>query len=243
MALANNNYASLAGVYYYFYREFGIGTIYLYLILTAHKDEESFDNRRCRVYRLEYRGGIGKAKGTRGRIMTVSIKKIAYASLILVIIFISGFLLSSDVFHEYLTSKMKPSLVYHIRTLALPQTKHYFLLPSGGYGEYLYTGAYSAMTVFILISYALLNVIFQPIFLCLFTPQALLNYALFPFFIYGSIKYFRVVPLLVLSFFALAFLIGLNGSVVEALIRHRIPCELIYILIGTAGFTGWITRS
>jgi hypothetical protein len=29
--------------------------------------------------------------------------------------------------------------------------------------------------------------------------------------------------------------------VVEPLVRHRMPCELIYISIGVAGFTRWIT--
>ena len=87
------------------------------------------------------------------------------------------------------------------------------------------------------------NVLFQPQFLCIFTPQVILNYGLFPFFILGAIKYFTKVPIIVLVFLAMSVYAGLYGSMIESLVRHRMVCDLIYILIGIAGFTDWATKN
>ena len=89
---------------------------------------------------------------------------------------------------------------------------------------------------------ALFNSLFQPIFLCIFTPQVVLNYVLFPFFIYGTIMYFKKLSLMIFFFFIYSIYIGMNGSITEPLIRHRMTCELIYLLIALAGFEGWIIR-
>ena len=176
-------------------------------------------------------------------------KNISGIVLSLLFVFAFAFLLSSGIFSKgcayalnYCDLKMKPLLNYHLNTLAIP-ARHYFLMPDGGYTFSFQNEPLSFFTLVTITTNALANSLFQPIFLCVFTPQVILNYLLFPFFLYGVVKYFKKVPILIVVFFVLSAYVAIYGSVVEALVRHRISCEMIYYLIGSAGFTSWITRS
>jgi len=128
-----------------------------------------------------------------------------------------------------------------IRYEQYPNATHYFILPQGKYFEYIEFGL-NPRTLFQTLLNAIFNFMFQPIFLCLFTPQTVLTYLIFPFFIYGSVVYFRKVPLMIIFFFGFGLYLGMRDSVVESLVRHRMVCDLIYLSIGTAGFTRWITE-
>ena len=123
-----------------------------------------------------------------------------------------------------------------------PDARHYFLLPENRYLEFHRKGFSPELLLAVLFN-ALFNSLFQPLFLCILTPQAVLNFFLFPFFLYGGIKYFRRLPLMILIFFGMSIYSALYGSVVEALVRHRISCELIYLLIGLAGFINWTEKN
>jgi len=197
--------------------------------------------------------------------MTTSSKKTLYLPLSFLIIFLAGYLLSSGQLASFINrgvsmaaSRIDISIAYDkMRYWIYPDASQFFKLPDGEYARLYpyslstaakeFTRAYSTPVSFAIavtvLSNALFNALFQPVFLCVFTPQAALNYLLFPFFLYGSLKYFMKVPLMIIFFFICMVSIGLNNSVTEALIRHRMTCELIYILIGLAGFTGWITKS
>jgi hypothetical protein len=180
--------------------------------------------------------------------MTTLTAKRFYFSMISAAVFLFAFGLSSGLFGEIMRHgeemalpRLANILKYHYNTLLIyPDARHYLLLPEGGYVGLSSTGFVRGV-VFALLSSALFNALFQPIFLCVLTPQAVLNYLLFPFFIYGAIKYFKKVWPIVFFFIIFSVYIGLSGSVVEPLVRHRMPCELIYISIGVAGFTRWIT--
>ena len=168
-------------------------------------------------------------------------------TLFLLLSFIAGFFLSVVSSHQFFNNSIhhivfgiRNSIYHHCISLE-SGARHYFLFPEGGYSIEIFSKPLSLFTVFIAITNAFLNMFFQPMFLCVFTPQVIVNYILFPFFLYGMIRYFAKVPLMVLSFFFLCFYAGLYDSLVEPLLRHGMVCELIYLSIGIAGFTGWIT--
>lgn len=118
---------------------------------------------------------------------------------------------------------------------------HYFLLPDGGYTAAFFAAPLSARSIAGILSAALFNSFFQPVFPCVLTPQMFLNALLFPFFVYAAVRYFRKVPLLVIILVGMYLYAALYGSVVEALVRHRMSCELLYLMLGLAGFMDWIT--
>jgi hypothetical protein len=177
-------------------------------------------------------------------------KRIFYFILAGLLLFILGFLLSSGLFSDFIkygtekvNTEIKKGIIHQANAISLyPQAKHYMLLPPDSYLKF-YTKGLSFTMFFTILTNALFNALFQPIFISIFTPQVILNYMLFPFFIYGAIKYFKRVPLMVFVFLGISVYIGLHNAVIESLIRHRLSCELIYLLIGLAGFTGWITES
>lgn len=174
--------------------------------------------------------------------------RIYYIAIALLVCFIA-FALSSGIagdISKKISKKLMPGIKYrlyhHIGNLEV-SAKHYFLLPSGWYVKELFTEPLSTEVLMSMFFNSVFNILFQPVFLCPFTPQVILNVVLAPFFIYGAVRYFgKVWPLLIL-FLVLSFQIGTYDSVVEALVRHGMSCELIYLMIGLAGFTGWTAKS
>ncbi|MBU0606123.1 MAG: hypothetical protein KKH77_07535 [Candidatus Omnitrophica bacterium] len=175
-----------------------------------------------------------------------------YISIALVVLFI-GFALSSGLLHDSLTkvtagvtAEFTNDITRHCKTLWVYSFQksrwHYFLLPEGAYTSAFYTTQLSLSTVVNIISNSMFNALFQPLFFCAFTPQTVFNCLLFPFFLYGAIIYFKKVPIMVLVCLGLYAYIGIYSSVVEPIIRHRMSCELIYLLIGLAGFINLITE-
>ncbi|MFA6078632.1 MAG: hypothetical protein WC779_02680 [Candidatus Omnitrophota bacterium] len=161
---------------------------------------------------------------------------------VFIIAFLSGWVFtSSDIIMKVVDVNLKPLINYHISNLAV-DAKHYFLLPDGGYTDEVLTKPVTVHIAFFMIANSLFNAMFQPLFLSVFTPQVVLVYLLFPFFLYGMVKYFRKLPLIFVVFFLVLIYVGFYGSVIEALIRHRMSCELLYFLISLGGFTSWITR-
>ncbi len=122
------------------------------------------------------------------------------------------------------------------------QPKHYYLLSDDEFIEFYKNGISWRLAVSAT-GNALFNVLAQPVFPCVFTPQVFLNVVLLPFFIYGAVLNFKKVPIMIICCLVLAVYVGLRDSIIESLIRHRMPCELIYLSIGLAGFTRWITRN
>jgi len=189
--------------------------------------------------------------------MTISIRSAINKIIIVFIIFVIGFVLSSGValdFYHRLSDKVMTDigtyLYHHILTLFTVDARHYFLLPEGGYTKEL-ANAYLQNSVqpirfplLVTIFFnGLFNILFQPVFLCLHTPQSILNLMAFPFFLYGIIRYFRKIWGILIIFLILSFRISIYDSGVEALIRHGMICELLYLLIGSAGFASWITKN
>lgn len=82
-----------------------------------------------------------------------------------------------------------------------------------------------------LILSSLHNVILQPTFLCIFTPQAILALVMLPFFIYGIIIYRNKYTIMIMVFIVMGIAISINNSLTEALIRHRLCIEMIYYSI------------
>lgn len=182
-------------------------------------------------------------------IVDTDFKRYVYIIASFLMIFAIGFSITTglisaslDVIKNSLIAKIGYCVIYHTTTLER-EARHYFLLPQGAYSVDIHLKPLSAYLAAAASLNALFNSLFQPLFLCIFTPQALLNLLLFPFFLYGAIKYFKRVPVMILVFFIVYIYVGLYGSVIEALIRHRMSCELIYLLIGIAGFTGLITEN
>ena len=131
----------------------------------------------------------------------------------------------------------------HIASIcSYPHAKRYLTLPEGRYYS-LFLGNLSFSTMTQILINSLFNSFFQPLFICVFTPQVIMNYILFPFFLFGIFKYFKKVPLLIITCFAMYLYLGMRDTIVESLIRHRMSCEQIYLLVGVAGFINWITRS
>ncbi len=134
------------------------------------------------------------------------------------------------------------ALDHHCAVLNIyPDAQHYFLLPEGTYLKRS-VETFSPHIFLNIVANAFFNGLFQPLFLCVFTPETILHYVLFPFFIYGAVRYFRKIPLLILFFFLYLLYAGVYNAIVESLIRHRMPCDLIYLSIGLAGFSDAITR-
>jgi len=181
--------------------------------------------------------------------MHISAKKTARFVLIASVILIIGFVLSSgiaveisDSFSAKVMDTIKARLYRHITNLEV-DSKHCYLLPFGKYSIGLYVQPLSYSTLALFVFNSVFNILFQPVFLCPFTPQVFVNIVLLPFFLYGVVRYFKKVWFLVAIFIVLSFWIGIYDSGVEALIRHGMSCELIYVLIGTAGFASWITKN
>lgn len=184
--------------------------------------------------------------------MPAATKKMFHAIFPVLALFTIGFALSSGLFHDPLSgaitriiTEFKPYIVNHCSTLWVDSFQksrwHYFLLPEGGYAIAFYASPLSLPTVVTVVSNALFNVMFQPLFPCVFVPQAIFNCLLFPFFLFGAFKYFKKIFIMLIVCLGVYVYTGIYGSVIEAIIRHRIPCELIYLLIGLAGFMALIT--
>ena len=164
-------------------------------------------------------------------------------------VFISAFLLSSSLLHEFTgpvkdkVFSMADGFAYrHFNNFYIyPDSRFYFLFTQND-GLQFHEKGISFDIICSMATNALFNSLFQPVFFCIFTPQVILNYALFPFFLYGVVAYFRKIPIAIIFLFIFYVYIGLRNNVVEPLIRHRMSCELIYLLLGLAGLTGWITR-
>lgn len=139
--------------------------------------------------------------------------------------------------------KIKATISHHINVFDIyPNTRYYFLVPENRYLEFNEKRLSPELLLAVLFN-ALFNSLFQPLFLCVLTPQAILNFFLFPFFLYGAIKYFRRLPIMILIFFWMYIYSALRSPIVEALVRHRMSCELIYLLIGLAGFINWTEKN
>jgi hypothetical protein len=173
-------------------------------------------------------------------------KKTTYLFLSFTLVFLAGYILSSALLQEavkYISDKVNSQLdiimARHFGNLnTYPYAKSYFLLPERGYSDFIEKGP--SFNIFLgLFLNAVFNVIFQPAFFCVLTPQTMLNYLVFPFFLFGAVKYFRKAWFLLLVYLMVMYYAGLRGSVIEVLIRHRMSCDLIYLLIGTAGFISW----
>lgn len=125
--------------------------------------------------------------------------------------------------------------------LIYPSARHCYILSKEGYRNLFFSGFSPGMLPEILCN-AFVNGLFQPLFFCVLTPQVVMYYILFPFFAYGAIKYFKKVPLMIVFFIAAILYIGTKNSVIESIIRHRMPCDLIYLSISLAGLSDWITK-
>lgn len=181
--------------------------------------------------------------------MAISYKKILRYVCIALLLLSIGFALSSGLalnlskdLSDKLLSVLKERLFHHILTLEV-DAKHYFLFPTGSYSIELFTQPLSFTVLMSILINSIFNILFQPVFLCPFTPQAILNLVLFPFFLCGIVRYFRKAWLMLIIFVSISFHIGIYDAGVESLLRHGMSCELIYLLIGSAGFTGLITKS
>ncbi|MDD5421823.1 MAG: hypothetical protein WC592_01195 [Candidatus Omnitrophota bacterium] len=157
-----------------------------------------------------------------------------------------GFFSSSPYFKSRLGGAVKQveemAYDYHFKKLEIyPSARLFFILPEGAYSTFYRTRFTDGMAYQVL-SNVFINSFFQPLFLCIFTPQVVLHYLLLPFFLYGSIRYFKKVPLLIIFFIVSMFGLCVKNAVVETLVRHRMVCDLIYISIGIAGLTDSITR-
>ncbi|MFH1868347.1 MAG: hypothetical protein ABH843_05195 [Candidatus Omnitrophota bacterium] len=179
-------------------------------------------------------------------------KNILYCVCAALVVLLIGFSLSSGMLHDSLAKAaagIKAEFTYninrHCQTLWVYSFQksrwHYFLLPEGAYTAAFYTTPLSLATIAVILANSTFNAMFQPLFLCALTPQAIFNCLLFPFFLYGTVKYFRKVPIMILVCLGIYVYIGTYSSIVEPIIRHRMSCELIYLLIGLAGFINLIT--
>jgi|GEM_PF-2365601 len=175
-------------------------------------------------------------------------KSIFFVVIVSIALFLAGFIISSGIGAELLNNtvsglnaKVGSHFVSHYARI-WESGRHYFLLPEKDYAEYGINGFSIRMIVPVFLN-AIFHILFQPVFLCVFSPQVVLNIVMLPFALYGAVKYFTRVPLIIAAFIIISFYAGIHGVVVEALIRHGMICELIYILIGSAGFTGLITKS
>ncbi len=182
--------------------------------------------------------------------MTIVPKKTLNRAIILLAIFFIGFALSSGIIlrgAKKVSDRVMPGLSarfsHHILTLGAVDAKHYFLLPAGGYSKELFTQPLAPAVLASILGNSIFHILFQPVFLCPFTPQVIINLVLLPFFLYGAVKYFKKVWLMLAIFIVMSFQVGIYDSGIEALIRHGMSCELLYLLIGVAGFTGWITKN
>lgn len=174
-----------------------------------------------------------------------------YICIALVVLFI-GFALSSGLLHDLLTkaatnvtAEFKYYLERHCNSFWVYPFQnsrwHYFLLPEGAYTAVIYTTPLSLSTVVTIVINSLFNTLFQPLFICALTPQTVFNCLLFPFFLYGAVRYFKKIYIMIFVLLGMYVYIGMYSSVVEPIIRHRMSCELIYLLIGLAGFVSLIT--
>ncbi|MBN2452734.1 MAG: hypothetical protein JXB40_00540 [Candidatus Omnitrophica bacterium] len=166
----------------------------------------------------------------------------------LVVLFI-GFSLSSgmvtralEVISDRTMAGIQVRFLHHISNLEVT-AKHYFLVPTGSYLKELLMEPIPLAMLAQILANSVFNILFQPVFISPFTPQVVLNLVAFPFFLYGAVRYFGRTWFLLIIFIMISFQIGIYDSVVEALIRHGMPCELIYLLIGAAGLAGWITKN
>lgn len=180
--------------------------------------------------------------------MKIKSKKTFFIA-ILVMILAAGLLIKAGLLRavmSYIQTQYRELLDCHYTSLQIYFIKNgkwfYYLLPDGMYNAGMCVNPLSTGIILAMTGNALFNALFQPIFPCVFSPQAMLNYILFPFFLYGAVKYFRKLWFMIILFFCWYIYSGLYGCVIEALIRHRMPCELIYLLLGLAGFTDWITK-
>lgn len=180
--------------------------------------------------------------------ISVSARKLFHRVLIALVVLSMGFALSSGILydvskkmHGKVMADIKVRLYHHIVTMPVP-ARHYFLLPPESYSKELLTQPLPFAALINILFNSVFNMLFQPVFLCSFTPQVIINVVLFPFFLYAAVRYFKKVWVMLAVFIALALTVCTYDSVIEALIRHGMSCELIYILIGLGGFTGWITK-
>lgn len=175
-------------------------------------------------------------------------KRILYHLSIALVVLFTGFALSSGVtadLSKKLSDKVMPGVTsrlhHHISNLEV-NAKHYFVLPFGCYKKELYTQPLTFAILPVILVNSIYNILFQPVFICPFTPQIIVNILALPFFLYGSIRYFKKIWPLLIVLAVISFQVGVYDSVVETLIRHGMSCELIYLLIGSAGFADWITK-
>lgn len=160
-----------------------------------------------------------------------------------------GFLISSGIVSglferalDWVTPRIEARLYAHLNVFTIySKARYFFILPGNLHVKSLAYGM--PVGIFLdVATNAAVNAFFQPLFLCVFTPQTILSYILFPFFLYGSVKYFRKVPLMIIFGIFCFFYIGLRQPVAEALIRHRLTCELIYFSVGLAGLSYLMQR-
>ena len=112
-----------------------------------------------------------------------------------------SFLLSSGLFSDFLASSFKKIesgilyiASYHLNIFnTYPAARRTFIFQETGYTE-LFNRGLVPIAFFNLILNGMLNILFQPLMLCIFTPQVILNFILFPFFLYGVFVHFRRIP-------------------------------------------------
>jgi len=172
---------------------------------------------------------------------------ISITILFLLFAFLAGFAVSSGIFEKVLNYNLYekfPALKTVVCTAAskfemYKEARRYSAYPDGP-GAYKKNINYKN---FVIIAFnGIFHTIFEPLFICVFTPQTILNFALLPFFLYGTVRYFSRVPIIILTFIAIATYVGMRNVYVESLIRHRILCDFLYVLIAIAGLRGLITE-
>ena len=172
---------------------------------------------------------------------------ISITVLFLLAAFLAGFVVSSGIFEKVLNYNLYekfPAIKEAVFTARgkfenYKEAKRYMIYPGGSIA---YKESLSVKNFIIIAFKSMFHTIFEPLFICVFTPQTVLNFILFPFFLYGAIRYFTRVPVIILTFTVIAVYVGMRNVYVEALIRHRIPCDFLYVLIAIAGLRGLITE-
>jgi len=172
---------------------------------------------------------------------------ISITVLFLLAAFLAGFVVSSGIFEKVLNYNLYEKFPALKAVVYAAASKFEMYKEARRYSAYPKGPAAYKKTItcknFVIIAFnGIFHAIFEPLFICAFTPQVVLNFILFPFFLYGAIRYFTRVPIIILTFITIAVYVGMRNVYVESLIRHRIPCDFLYVLIAIAGLRGLITE-
>ena len=81
----------------------------------------------------------------------------------------------------------------------------------------------------------ILNLMAQPLFLCVLTPQSVLNMIVFPFFLKACVQHYRKFTIWIMWIAVYGTFVTIYDGVSESLVRHRMAIELFYYAIGVVG--------